>query len=89
MQEIDSVSGLIIDDAKRWQVVRVHCTACHSAKLITQIGLDRSAWEETVRWMQEEQGLWLLGKDEPKILDYLSEHYGAQRGTRLKRKNLD
>ncbi|WP_420346047.1 hypothetical protein [Pelagibius sp.] len=53
------------------------CGACHSLRLVTQQGLSRSAWDETLDWMVEEQEM-----DEPEpeerelILSYLSEHFG-------------
>jgi len=31
-----------------------------------------------IRWMQETQGLWQLGKNEPIILDYLAKHYAPE-----------
>jgi hypothetical protein len=29
-----------------------------------------------IRWMQDTQGLWSLGDNEPLVLDYLAQHYG-------------
>ena len=75
--EIDTVSGLIVDE--HFQLVRAQCTACHSAKLITQNSASREGWEQMIRWMQKDQGLWDLGQNESLILDYLSEHYGIKR----------
>ncbi len=74
---IDSVSGLAIDE--NLALVRAQCTACHSAKLITQNAASREGWEQMIRWMQQEQGLWDLGANEPAILDYLSKHYGVKK----------
>ena len=74
--EIDSLSGLVIDE--HFELVRSQCTACHSAKLVTQNSASREGWEQMIRWMQRDQGLWDLGANEPLILDYLSEHYGIK-----------
>ena len=69
-------SGLVYD--KGFDVVRGTCTACHSAKLVTQNRATRSGWKEMIVWMQETQGLWDLGKNEPIILDYLAKHYAPE-----------
>lgn len=51
------------------------CDACHSAKLVSQQGLSRESWDETLDWMAEEQGMAELDADMRKIiLDYLSEY---------------
>jgi hypothetical protein len=74
--QTDSISGLMVDE--NFELVRAQCTACHSAKLITQNSASRVGWEQMIRWMQKDQGLWDLGENEPLILDYLSKHYGLQ-----------
>ena len=61
--------------AEGFDVVRGTCTACHSAKLVTQNRATRDGWKDMIRWMQKTQGLWELGKNEPIILDYLAKHY--------------
>jgi cytochrome c5 len=61
--------------AEGFDVVRGTCTACHSAKLVTQNRATREGWKDMIRWMQKTQGLWELGKNEPIILDYLAKHY--------------
>ena len=71
---LDEASGFIIDDG--WQLTNAHCASCHSAQLITSIRLDRNGWEDIIRLMQAEHGLWDLGDAEPAILDYLTRHYG-------------
>lgn len=70
-----------------FEVIRATCTACHSAKLVTQNRATRAGWEQMIRWMQETQGLWDLGKQEPIILDYLARHYAPEEIGR--RANLD
>ena len=69
----DPITGFVI--AQHYEIVRAHCTACHSAKLVTQNRMTRENWLTTIRWMQKSQGLWPLGVQEPKILDYLESHY--------------
>ncbi len=84
---LDEVSGFIID--KGWELTNVHCAACHSAKLVTQNRMDRSGWEDTIRLMQAEHGLWDLGEAEWDILDYLSKHYGlSETGSRVRKGRL-
>ncbi len=77
-KKIDARSGLIID--RNFETVRQNCTACHSAKLITQTGATREGWEKTIRWMQRTQNLWQFpAKTEKAILDYLARNYGPPR----------
>ena len=71
---LDAASGLVIDDG--WDLTNAHCAACHSARLVTQNRMDRQGWEDTIRLMQVEHGLWDLGAAETSIIDYLSRHYG-------------
>lgn len=65
-------------------IVQAHCTGCHSAALITQNRLTRQGWLDTIRWMQEKQGLWPLGEQETQILDYLEKYYYPQSTGRRK-----
>ncbi len=74
---LDSLTGLVVDE--NFALVRAQCTACHSAKLITQNRATREGWQHMIRWMQAEQGLWDLGEQEPAILDYLSRYYAPQK----------
>lgn len=73
---IHVASGLIA--AKGFEIVKGNCTACHSAKLITQNRATREGWEAMIDWMQATQGLWDLGKNEPIILDYLAANYAPE-----------
>ena len=73
-QQQDANTGLII--APGFEVVSVQCTVCHSARIISQNRSDREGWLAMIRWMQDSQGLWPLGDNEPLILDYLSSNYG-------------
>jgi hypothetical protein len=72
-RSLDPVSGFAI--GTHYELVRNHCTACHSAKLVTQNRMSREGWLSTIRWMQKTQGLWPLAEQESKILDYLEKYY--------------
>ena len=72
--KIDPDSGLVV--APGWQMVRAHCGACHSLKLVTTQRGDRAYWLELIRWMQKTQNLWDLPPAiETQVLDYLSTQY--------------
>ena len=60
-------------------LVLENCTACHSAEIIRDNYMSREAWDKTITWMQEKQGLWELGKDRKIILDYLSKAQGIEK----------
>ena len=72
-EPLDPITGLIM--AEGWELVRTHCIACHSMKIITQAGKDRSNWGKTLLTMQRTGGLYPLGELEGKILDYLEKNY--------------
>ncbi len=79
--EKDPETGFIV--AEGWETVRNSCTACHSAKLVTQNSGSRNRWLELIRWMQATQGLWQFdAATEKTILDYLSTQYGSKEGAR-------
>ena len=82
---LDPDSGLAI--APGWEVVKTHCTVCHSAKFITFQRGDRDTWTSMIRWMQKTQGLWQFDdKTEDTILTYLSKNYPPGKSSR--RRNL-
>ncbi|MET1258241.1 monoheme cytochrome C [Flagellimonas sp. DF-77] len=66
-------SGLVND--QHVSLVIQHCTACHSAKLVTQNRLNAAGWDATISWMQQTQNLWELGTAREKIVAYLSKNY--------------
>ncbi len=72
-KQLDPTTGFIIADGL--DMVRAHCTGCHSSKLVTQYGASRDGWLAKIRWMQRTQNLWDLGEAEPVILDYLAKYY--------------
>lgn len=69
----DPESGLIIADG--FDQTKAHCTVCHSAKFITQTGKSEKNWIDSIRWMQNTQGLWDLGEDEKIVVGYLAKNY--------------
>ncbi len=84
LAETDSKTGLALGPG--FEVVSLQCTVCHSARLITQSRADRDGWLAMIRWMQKSQGLWPLGDQESRVLDYLADNYGA--GTAGRRRPL-
>ncbi|MDX1362922.1 hypothetical protein [Arenibacter latericius] len=64
-----------LKDGEGLMTVVNNCTNCHSAQLVIQNRMNREKWVETIRWMQETQNLWDLGKNEEVILDYLVTNY--------------
>ncbi len=74
VKAVDEATGFVID--RGWELANAHCAACHSAQIVTQNRMDRNGWEDTIRQMQAEHGLWDLGEAELVILDYLTRHYG-------------
>ena len=59
------------------ELVLANCTACHSTDIIQKNHMSREAWDKTITWMQQKQGLWELGKVNRKIiLDYLAKAQG-------------
>jgi hypothetical protein len=64
-----------------------NCTNCHSAKLVTQNRMNAEGWRATIKWMQETQNLWDLGKNEDIIVNYLATYYAP--GEKGRRQNLE
>ena len=59
-----------------WELVRAHCTGCHSSKLITQQRGTAQQWLAMIRWMQKKQNLWPFDPGtENRIITYLSDNY--------------
>ena len=76
-KEKRNYQGLPLGDGV--DLVLENCTACHSTEIIRENYMSRKAWDETITWMQEKQGLWKLGKDRKIILDYLSKAQGEEK----------
>nr|WP_298996987.1 monoheme cytochrome C [uncultured Allomuricauda sp.] len=66
-------------DANGLTEVIQNCTNCHSAKLVTQNRMTKEGWVATIRWMQETQNLWDLGKNEEIIVNYLATNYAPDK----------
>ena len=75
------------DSPEKWQGlppgpgredVFYRCKACHSLMIVKQQGLSRSAWDESLVWMVEEQGMTPIEDTATRnrVLDYLSTHFG-------------
>lgn len=77
-------TGFVEDDGL--MLVVNNCTNCHSAKLVTQNRMSKERWLATIRWMQETQNLWDLGKNEETIVNYLATNYAPTKKGR--RQNL-
>jgi cytochrome c len=80
-------AGDTSDDSAKWQGlppgpgredVFYRCKACHSLMIVKQQGLSRDAWDESLEWMVEEQGMSPFEDENTRnqILDYLSVHFG-------------
>ena len=81
-------TGLVAADG--YMEVVNNCTACHSAKLVTQNRMNAQRWAETIDWMQETQNLWDLGKNEEIIINYLVTNYPPQKiGRRAALTNIE
>jgi hypothetical protein len=64
-------------------VVRGHCSVCHAYRLVEQQRLDRANWEWVMDDMIDEYGAtWIDPALRERIVDYLVEHYGAERSPR-------
>ncbi|NND16121.1 MAG: monoheme cytochrome C [Eudoraea sp.] len=68
-----------LKDAEGLMTVVNNCTNCHSALLVTQNRMNQERWRTTIKWMQETQNLWDLGKNEDIIIRYLVTNYPPQK----------
>ena len=67
-----------------------NCTNCHSSKLVIQNRMTKERWKTTIKWMQETQNLWDLGKNEDIIIDYLVTNYPPkEKGRRENLTNIE
>jgi hypothetical protein len=66
-------TGLV--DAEGLMTVVNNCTNCHSSKLVTQNRMNTERWNATIKWMQETQNLWDLGRNQEVIVNYLVTNY--------------
>lgn len=76
--DIDEKTGLIVDEGVEF--VKNKCTVCHSSKLIIQNRANYHGWQDTLRWMQKNQGMQPLDlKTERQILNYLAKNYAPEK----------
>jgi hypothetical protein len=68
-----------LKDGEGLMTVVNNCTNCHSARLVMQNRMNEERWIATIRWMQETQNLWDLGKNEEIIVKYLVTNYPAKK----------
>jgi hypothetical protein len=62
------------------EVVRGHCSVCHSYDLVAQQRLDRANWDWVMEDMIDKYGaLWIDPALRERIVDYLVEHHGPAR----------
>lgn len=87
-ESVLDITGLA--DDPNIQIIAANCTACHSAKLVTQNRATREGWKSMIQWMQKTQNLWDLGKNEDIILDYLAKNYAPKsKGRRAPLENIE
>ncbi|MEQ9302165.1 MAG: cytochrome C [Cyclobacteriaceae bacterium] len=87
-ESVLDITGLA--DDPNIQIIAANCTACHSAKLVTQNRATREGWKSMIQWMQKTQNLWDLGKNEDIILDYLAKNYAPEsKGRRAPLENIE
>jgi mono/diheme cytochrome c family protein len=81
---IDPATGMKV--AEGWELVRVHCTVCHSPQQYLRQKGTAGTWTDTIRWMQKSGGLWPLdAATEGKIVSYLATNYGPVPGEHFRR----
>lgn len=82
-EDIDRIENGIhvrtgLKEGEGLMVVVNNCTNCHSAKLVTQNRMSEERWNATIKWMQETQNLWDLGKNQDVIVSYLVSNYPVE-----------
>jgi hypothetical protein len=78
---LDPLTGMKM--AENWELVRAHCTVCHSPQQYLRQKGTQSTWSDTIDWMQKSGGLWPLDPDtRSKIVTYLAENYGPDEAFR-------
>ena len=72
--------GLV--EAPGVELVRAHCSACHTTRLVQHNRMSRERWDATLTWMQTTQGLWEIAPEQRgAILDYLATWQGPEHHT--------
>lgn len=58
------------------------CAACHAYRIVSNQGLSRERWDETLTWMSERHNMPPLeGEDRKVILDYLATAHPPKANT--------
>jgi cytochrome c5 len=61
------------------EVVRGHCSVCHSYALVAQQQLDRANWDWVMDDMIDKYGAtWISPALRARIVDYLVDHHGPR-----------
>ncbi|MEQ9451593.1 MAG: hypothetical protein RJQ07_08405 [Pseudomonadales bacterium] len=73
-------AGTTADELAQGELlVKAHCSACHSLRLVTAQRGDARYWTDTIRWMQRTQNLWQIpAQQEQQIIAYLSQTYAEE-----------
>ena len=74
--------------APGFELVKANCTVCHSAKLVTQNRATKEGWSQMIEWMEKTQGLWDLGPNKSRIIDYLATNYAPEEKGRRENINM-
>lgn len=78
---LDPLTGMKM--AENWELVRTHCTVCHSPQQYLRQKGTQSTWSDTIDWMQKSGGLWPLDAEtRSKIVGYLADNYGPDEAFR-------
>lgn len=55
------------------------CSACHAYRLVSNQGMTRQRWDETLTWMTERHNMpALAGADRDLVLDYLAKAHPSK-----------
>lgn len=58
------------------------CSACHAYRIVSNQGMARERWDETLTWMTERHNMPPLeGEDRTRILDYLAKAHPPKANT--------
>ena len=58
-----------------------NCLSCHALSYIENQRLNRTQWNKTIKWMEEEHNLKFKNSEvRKKVLDYLEKHFSEKKG---------
>ena len=76
-EETDPVAGFRSGPGR--ELATMHCTGCHSGRLVQQNRATRAGWASILDWMRRKHGFWALPEEvESALLDYLAAAYGPE-----------